>query len=215
MSSARENIMQRIRQANEFCAEANAQQMIEQRLHQHARGPRPQWPGNLITHFIKKAQQSAASISMVDGEADLVDAVRAYLVEQSVDNRLLCASTALIKGLNWPDDVFIEARAATTHDKVVLVEAFAGIAETGSVVMCSSQETPVSLNFLADYFICVVHQKNVVNTIDDLWKKIREEKSQMPRAVNIITGPSRTADVEQIIQMGAHGPRKVHVLLLD
>ena len=49
----------------------------------------------------------------------------------------------------------------------------------------------------------------------DLWARLRMESRGMPRALNLITGPSRTADVEQTIQLGAHGPRSVHVILLE
>ena len=109
----------------------------------------------------------------------------------------------------------MESRTAAKTDKVVLVEAFAAIAETGSIVMCSSKETPVSLNFLPDHFLCVVRSNIIVKVMEDIWEIIRDLDKSMPRAINIITGPSRTADVEQIIQMGAHGPRRVHLLLLD
>jgi L-lactate dehydrogenase complex protein LldG len=214
MADARENIMQRIRQANRFCSEAISQDVLKQRLQQHERGPQPGWSDDLVNHFIQKSQQSAATIAQIKSEHDIVDAVLTYMDEQSLDNNLLCASTELIDGLNWPSEVTADRRTATTADKIVLTEAFAGIAETGSVVMCSSRQTPVSLNFLPDHFLCVVRRNSVVNTIEDLWERIRQQGAGMPRAVNIITGPSRTADVEQIIQMGAHGPRKVHLFLM-
>jgi len=50
--------------------------------------------------------------------------------------------------------------------------------------------------------------------MEDAWALLRAERCSLPRATNIITGPSRTADVEQTIQLGAHGPRRLHVLLM-
>jgi len=215
MSSARENIMKRIRRANEHCSDISSEEMLAQRTSQHTQGPKAQWTEELMTRFVMKAEQSAASVAKVETEQAIVEAVEAYLEEQSLGNQLLCANTPLINSLKWPEKMSVAARTATTDDKVVLVEAFSAISETGSIVMCSSEATPVSLNFLPDYFVCVVRRKSIVNHIEDVWQKIREQGAGMPRAVNIITGPSRTADVEQIIQMGAHGPRKVHLLLLD
>lgn len=215
MSSARDNIIQRIRRANLSRADIVTQDVLQQRMQKHLRGPQPQWSESVIDRFVVKAEQSAASIAFAKSEQDIVEQVTAYLSLQSLDGKLLCSATDLPGRLKWPEFITVENRSATTNDRVVLVEAFAAIAETGSVVMCSGEQTPVSLNFLPDYFLCIVRQDRIVSTIEDVWEKIRQERMSMPRAVNIITGPSRTADVEQIIQMGAHGPRVVHLLILE
>lgn len=213
MSQARDNILQRIRLANKPQEDANARISLNQRMQQHPRGPQPQWQEDRLTRFTDKAKKSSASISQLDTEQSIVDAVLDYMHEKSLDHKLLRTSTPLLGKLNWPDDVTVELRSAGVDDKVALVEAFCAIAETGSIVMCSARETPVSLNYLPDHFLCVVHASAIVDTLEDVWEKIRSQNGSMPRAVNIITGPSRTADVEQIIQMGAHGPRRVHLLL--
>lgn len=215
MGDARDNILQRIRKANQKLPQADALEIVEQRLRRHARGPQPAWQENTITRFTQKVEQSAASYERVKTADAITNAVTAYLENQSLKATLVCAGTPLLGQLQWPDNLAVEVRTATTHDKVVLTEAYAGIAETGSVVMCSGKESPVSLNFLPDHFICVMRASRVVERIEDIWEQMRREGISMPRAINVITGPSRTADVEQIIQMGAHGPRKVHLLLLD
>ena len=130
----------------------------------------------------------------------------------------LDGNVVLTRSKGWPEKMFglvagFLEQGETPDD--ILPEAFAAIAETGSIVMCSSKESPVSLNFLPDHYMCVVHSNRVVNTMEDVWARVRSNGETLPRAINIITGPSRTADVEQIIQMGAHGPRRVHLLLRD
>ncbi|MDN5850066.1 MAG: lactate utilization protein [Nitrococcus sp.] len=50
--------------------------------------------------------------------------------------------------------------------------------------------------------------------LEEVWERLLAQGERMPRAVNLITGPSRTADVEQTMQLGAHGPRRVHLLLI-
>ena len=214
MNNARENILERIRNANRNISQAGSTDVIKARMHKHARGPRPHWQDGLLDRFVTKATQSAASYEAVSSEHDIITAVSSYLAGQSLGDELVTAGTPLLKQLSWPPEIAALTRPATTQDRVVLVEAFAGIAETGSVVMCSGEQTPVSLNFLPDHFLCVVHKNSIVNHLEDVWEKLRQEETSLPRAINIITGPSRTADVEQIIQMGAHGPRKVHLLLL-
>ncbi|WP_455206428.1 LutC/YkgG family protein [Kaarinaea lacus] len=215
MSDARDNILQRIRLANQKYSQVSATDIQQQHMQQRQRGPQPHWQENLLTRFTQKVEQAAASYEQVKTDQEIVRAVEAYLARQSPGEKIVRAGTPLLNRLDWPEDMVTETRAATIQDKVVLVEAFAGIAETGSIVMCSAKETPVSLNFLPDYFLCVVHISSIVLTIEDVWEKIRTQGEAMPRAINIITGPSRTADVEQVIQMGAHGPRQVHLLLQD
>jgi L-lactate dehydrogenase complex protein LldG len=54
----------------------------------------------------------------------------------------------------------------------------------------------------------------VVAAYEDGWDRLREGGG-MPRAINFITGPSRTGDIEQRIELGAHGPRRLHIILVD
>ncbi len=55
----------------------------------------------------------------------------------------------------------------------------------------------------------------IVRHLEDLWAQLRARLDGMPRAVSLITGPSKTADVEQTMQYGAHGPRRLHVILVE
>ena len=215
MSDARQNILEKIRQANQHVPQVDSSGIVSERLQRHPRGPQPHWNEDLLTRFTHKVEQAAASYADVKTDQDIVNAVMAYLAEHSLEEKLVRTFTPILNELNWPASMQVETRAATSLDMVVLVEADAAIAETGSVVICSSENTPVSLNFLPDHYLCVFRKNSIVNTMEDIWDLIRQNSPMLPRAINIITGPSRTADVEQIIQMGAHGPRRVHLLLLD
>jgi L-lactate dehydrogenase complex protein LldG len=76
--------------------------------------------------------------------------------------------------------------------------------------MVSSPDSPVTLNFLPEVNIVVLLVKRLVSTIEQFWPMIGEH----PRAINFITGPSKTADIEQTIVYGAHGPKRFHVILV-
>lgn len=121
----------------------------------------------------------------------------------------------LLTGIDWPEGWQAEHRRAQGEDKVSLTVAFCAIAETGSLVLLSGPDSPTTLNFLPDDFLCVLPENRIVPRVEDAWALQRAERGAVPRATNIITGPSRTADVEQIIRIGAHGPRRLHVLLLS
>jgi L-lactate dehydrogenase complex protein LldG len=110
---------------------------------------------------------------------------------------------------------------AEATDAVSLTPCLAAIAETGTLMLISSQGTPTTLNFLPDIHIAVVHADQVVASYEDGWDRLRARTAVhpdgglLPRAVNFVTGPSRTGDIEQQIVLGAHGPRRLHILVVE
>jgi L-lactate dehydrogenase complex protein LldG len=97
---------------------------------------------------------------------------------------------------------------------VGVVPAFAGIAETGTLMLLSGPESPTTLNFMPDYHVVLLKTSRLLGTFEEGWALLRREQGPMPRTVNLITGPSRTGDIEQTILMGAHGPRRLIVALV-
>jgi L-lactate utilization protein LutC len=95
-----------------------------------------------------------------------------------------------------------------------VTSALCGIAETGTLMLVSGEQNPTSLNFLPDYHIVVLRSDQLVPRMEDAWDTLRASFAQMPRTVNFISGPSKTADVEQTVEYGAHGPRCLHVVLV-
>ena len=82
-------------------------------------------------------------------------------------------------------------------------------------MLLSGPDHPTTLNFLPDTHIVVLRASQVVGPYEDAWARLRAAATAMPRTVNFVTGPSRTADIEQTIQLGAHGPRRLHIVLID
>jgi len=91
---------------------------------------------------------------------------------------------------------------------------FSAIAETGTLMMCSGPDTPATVSLLPETHIALVPAGRIVPFMEDAWDLARAELGQLPRAVNFISGPSRTADIEQTIVMGAHGPYRVHIVVV-
>jgi L-lactate dehydrogenase complex protein LldG len=102
-------------------------------------------------------------------------------------------------------------------DLVAVSHAFGAAAETGTVMLTSGPDNPTTLNFLPDTHIVVLHAKDLAGDYETLWQRLREARSDatMPRTVNWITGPSRSADIEQTLILGAHGPRRLHVIVVE
>lgn len=129
-----------------------------------------------------------------------------YLGAQNLPSRLVAAPHPLLDAVEWSAGWQVASRGAGGDDRVGLAVAFCSIAESGSLVLLSGPDSPTTLNFLP--------AGRIVPRMEDAWDLLRGERGELPRAINIVSGPSRTADVEQTIQLGAHGPRRLHVLLL-
>jgi L-lactate dehydrogenase complex protein LldG len=102
------------------------------------------------------------------------------------------------------------------HDLAAVSHAFTAVAETGTLVLTSGPDNPTTLNFLPDVHIVVVDAADVAADFETVMERLRERYGTgiMPRTVNMITGPSRSADIEQTLLLGAHGPRKLHVIVV-
>lgn len=179
--------------------------------------PRPVWTEDRRERFLARLERSAATWRRVADAGGVPEAVAEYLRNEGVTPvRLRVAPHPLFQDLQWPDDWEVAEGVAGDRDWLAgIAIAYAGIAETGSLVMPSGPERPTSLNFLPDFHIVVLRASDVVDYMEEVWARLQREHGDLPRTVNVITGPSRTGDVEQIIQLGAHGPRRLHVLLLD
>ena len=108
----------------------------------------------------------------------------------------------------------IAARAARDADLVGITGVFCAIAETGTLMTVSGTDTPATISLLPETHIAVVEKSRIVRGMEEAWQLVRDEIKQPPRAVNFISGPSRTADIEQTVTLGAHGPYRVHIILV-
>jgi L-lactate dehydrogenase complex protein LldG len=186
---------------------------LETRLGLRSVHVQPCVDADLTAAFVAKAQAVQVTVDRLDDAADLPGAVARYLQEQGITGPLLVNDEALLREHDWPASLPREHRAATRDDVVSLTVAQAGIAETGTLLLTSSATRPTSQNFLPDDHIVVLREALIVAHLEDAFKLLRTGAG-LPRAVNLITGPSKTADVEQTIQYGAHGPRRLHVILI-
>ena len=213
MAESRSAILGRISQALGHEATADAPAVV-QRVNEHARGPQPQWAEAPRERFLAKLTKVAGTYVEIASDAEIVQTVSDYLAAQNLPHRLVVAPHPLLAKVIWPEGWDVASRRAQGDDRISLAVAFCGIAETGSLMLLSGPDSPTTLNFLPDDFLCVLPASRIVPRMEDAWALLRAERGSPPRATNLITGPSRTADVEQTIQLGAHGPRRLHVLLI-
>ncbi len=166
-----------------------------------------------ITHFIQMAQGAFASVDRIASKQAIPAAVLTYLKAQGLVEEIHLCQTAAFADLDW-GPVAISSVAICPVMMASMTLATAGVLESGSIVMCSAADAPTTLNYLPDHHLVVLPCKRLMGTKEDVFTSILANGT-MPRTVNFITGPSRTADIEQVIQLGAHGPRNLHILLVD
>jgi L-lactate dehydrogenase complex protein LldG len=204
-------------------AERDARQAVAERLAGHRRGTIPQRidldSAGLLALFVDKAQSVDATVDRVAADRDVPGAVARYLRGLNLPAEAAIAPHADLDAMPWAGSALrLERRAAKGSDQVGIARAFAGIAETGTLMMASGPDSPATLNFLPETHVVVIRESDIVGGYEDAWQRLRERGRgtgrDLPRTVNLITGTSRTGDIEQIIQKGVHGPKRLHIVLV-
>lgn len=188
---------------------------LDQRLAEPPLNLQPAVEGDLADRFTARLSAVSGIVTRVEDMGAVPAVVTAHLERFGLPSEIVMATTPELDEVPWPNTLAIARRCAEGGDLVSVTGAWAGIAETGTLVLLSGPESPTTLNFLPDDHIIVMRESRIVRHIEDVWARLRAQRGgRMPRTVNFITGPSKTADVEQIIQEGAHGPRRLHVVLV-
>ncbi|MGE5242334.1 MAG: LutC/YkgG family protein [Bacteroidota bacterium] len=207
--SARESILARIAKARGPAAAAD----IEDVIRRHPRGPIPPLEKNLAQRFGEQATLLASDVVSAAAMAEVPGLAARYLSERRLPMQAVCWPG--LAALDWQAaGIAVQARAARDADLVGITGVFAGIAETGTLMLLSGPQTPATASLLPETHIAVVEKTRIVATMEDAWDRLREEHGKLPRAVNFVSGPSRTADVEQTVTLGAHGPYRVMIIVV-
>ena len=216
-SGARDRILGAVRAAvrRDPAEAASRREEIEARIAAREVHVRPPVEGDLVARFAEKVTLVASTFASVERIDGVPKGVAAYLEEQGLEKDIVVTTDPLLERVRWSNEFAVARRAADPGDRVSVTSAHAGIAETGTLVFVSDRATPTTLNFLPETHVAVLARDRLVPHLEDVWAMLRAECTDLPRTVNFITGPSRTGDIELQLELGAHGPRRLHVLLVD
>jgi L-lactate dehydrogenase complex protein LldG len=169
-----------------------------------------------IELFVANAEREFGTVARVASGDAVPEAVAAYLAAQNLPSEIVIAPHPDLRAMPWADRPLLRLREgrAEASDSVGVQHAFAAIAETGTLMLPSAPEWPTTLNLLPDTAIVVLRSERLVGAYEQAWDLLRNELGGMPRNVMLVTGPSRSADIEQALELGAHGPRRLHVVLV-
>ena len=226
MSSARDDILGGIRRALKRGTLPEAEiAALGERVAAHRRNLIPARAAALdnagrIELFVAMAEEVQTTVARIASDDGVPDEVARYLAAENLPAELVMAPDPALDTMPWGARPLLTIRRgrAEPGDAVSLTPCLAAIAETGTLMLASGAETPTTLNFLPDTHIVVLRAGQVVASYEDGWDLVRARAGgpggAWPRTINLITGPSRTGDIEQRIQLGAHGPRRLHIVLV-
>tara|TARA_B100001142_G_C14261529_1_gene627221 strand:+ start:472 stop:1176 length:705 start_codon:yes stop_codon:yes gene_type:complete len=176
-----------------------------------------------IDLFIREAERVNSTVARVSCIKGVPGEIVRFLAKNNLPMTLKVSPEISEKVIPWSNQKLLKAeegRADGTEDTCVSI-AFAAVAETGTLVVISGQQSPTTLNFLPRNHICLVNSSKIVSNYEQVWARLRSQKREdtnfgfLPRTVNWITGPSSTADIEQTLLLGAHGPQQLHIVIID
>jgi L-lactate dehydrogenase complex protein LldG len=217
MSTARDRVLGNIRSALRRTGPLgeSVQEPLHARSAAHRAAIKPPYQEDPVDRFIMKLRAVSGVVTRVSSASEISAVVEAHLRKWQLAFDLVMAPDPDLDDIVWSNQFKVERRAAIGADQTSVTSAFAGVGETGSLVLLSSPRSPTTLNFLPEDHLIVLARSKVVAHLEDVWVQLRAQVAGVPRTVNFITGPSKTGDVEQIIHEGAHGPRRLHIILRD
>ncbi len=162
--------------------------------------------------FAKKMAASMGRTHKVETLAEVPAKVREIAKTLDLNPRAVAAGVPAIRDLDWAG-FEVEFRQAEKSDRLGVSIADFGIAETGTLVFCARPEAPASLNFVPEFSVAVLRAADILKTSEEVWAALGKAGG-MPHTLNLISGPSKTGDIEQTLFLGAHGPRELHVIIV-
>jgi L-lactate dehydrogenase complex protein LldG len=199
--------------------EAARREAVLTRLKAHPQGvvPASQDGGHgIVAQFIKKAVEAAASVEAVRRN-EVAQAVTKFLRDHNLPQSLRSGDDTRLKSIIWPSGgPQILSGPSDGSDLSGLSHAFGGVSETGTLILLSGPDNPTTVNFLPENHIVLVEATDLEANYEAIWSRLRAKTGgAMPRTVNTVTGPSRSADIEQTLILGAHGPVRLHIIVVQ
>jgi L-lactate dehydrogenase complex protein LldG len=216
--SSRENILARIRRQQGRTGAAPTEDdlaKVRAAIAQRPIGPLPAaaHATDAFAQFRRECDRLATTHTEAPARADVPREVRRYLEANALEPRVLIWHE--LADLDWAGaGIEVDDRAAQGADRTSVTGCFCAIAESGTVLLLSSPATPKATALVPETHICLVSRARIVATMEDSFALLRREVGELPRATWFVSGPSRTADIEQTLVIGAHGPYRVHVIVI-
>ena len=192
---------------------------IRTRRRSRAEPPPPRWQQRLPTqliveHFADRATAAAAEVKRLASAEEIPVVVAEVLRARNLPAIVHLPPDPVLRKLNWDATPGLTLKGEPPGpDEAALATASFGIAETGTLVYPATETRPASWHFRAGLEIAVIAADSIQSDLESVLARIRSGGA-FPSTINLVTGPSRTGDIEQTLELGAHGPKELVVLIV-
>jgi L-lactate dehydrogenase complex protein LldG len=215
MSEARAEILGRVRRAQR--SELQQHEILEALTDLGAAPPAPRDAESVTEAFKLRLEANHASLETCASRSDAVQCISRYLYKRHNTHKVVAGHDTRLAAMPWRDGgVLVRFDKAAAEDPVSISYAKLGVAESGSLVLFSNRDNPAANNWLVQDHVILLDQQDLVPDFERAWGKIREQQVETgsPRGISFISGPSSTADIKGHMVFGAHGPQRLHVILV-
>jgi L-lactate dehydrogenase complex protein LldG len=221
--SSRDTVLATIRRSLGVRGDEPARRaVVAERVATHPRGPIPargQLPDEeRIALFRKMMAAADGTTTRVTNTADVPREIAALLRMHNLPMAIRRGDDPRLATLPWEKErtLTVATGPSDGSDLVGVSHAFGAVAESGTLLLTSGPDNPTTLNLLPDTHVVIVAAADIAGDYETLWARLRTQYGDgvLPRTVNLITGPSRSADIGQTLILGAHGPRRLHVIVV-
>lgn len=207
--------------------EAERRANVAARLSEHRRHLVParaagKSPAELAALLKQWIEMAGGEVITAASDAAVPAAIADFLRRHNQPSRIRIGADERLASL-FADSRAIPFEIATgpadPADATGVTHALAAVAETGTLVVASGAGNPVTLSFLPENNIVVVDRGDIVGPLEDAIARLRTNSSgttsvAMPRTLNLVSGPSRSADIGGVPVLGAHGPKRLAVIVV-
>lgn len=169
----------------------------------------PRIEGSLPERFAERATAEFAEVRFLERMTDVPDVVAEILRQRNLPAAIHVPPNRQIEAFPWGKGLELLGTPPGADDAALAIAPFA-IAETGTLVYSAAPDAPASWHFRPGLEIAVVAAANILPHLEDVLARL----SPLASTVNLVTGPSRTGDIEQTMELGAHGPKALSILVV-
>jgi L-lactate dehydrogenase complex protein LldG len=167
---------------------------------------------NSVIAFAERAQRANAEVRILNSEADVPMAVADLLRARNLPAMVHVPPNASALPWELAPGLTLEHSTPSGDDTGVAIAPF-GIAETGTLVYPSGADSPASWHFRTGFEIAVIGAEDILPHMEYVIGRLKA--TELPSTLNFVTGPSRTGDIEQTLELGAHGPKALAILIVE
>jgi L-lactate dehydrogenase complex protein LldG len=212
--SSRTEIIARIRRASQ----GNPEQEISASLKRIGIAPGETIAAERMPEiFLANVLRNGGGAGCAQNRSDAAKAVAQQLYHHHRTRKLVAGNDPRLAAMPWRDGGLLPRfGAAAEGDLASISYARVGVAQSGSVITWTGKANPASNNLLVENHVVLVDLEDLVADMEAAWQRIDASQNvhRRHRAINVISAPSSTADIEMQLVMGAHGPRSWHVILI-